>query len=196
MTRTASRNCFSHAQISGADSYSDGKSGFQNTMGGDSSYVVVYHNDGHGSVAGVVAYESLEELEQTMERTRIHDYDSTSSADARSTGSTLACSTSAASTDVNRGSINDTTANQSTVPGLTASSLDIHDGANGYSNGDHPTAVASQGLSRSDFTSLGGIATHPSPLEMWTGTYERHESIAYRLEQSPVRKHKANKKRH
>lgn len=193
---TASHNQRAQARASSAQKDSNWKFDFQYTTTGDASYAVVYDADGHDSVAGVVAYESLEELEQTMERTRIYDHEPTYLSDARSTGSTLACSTSAASTDVNRGSLDDTTANRSTASGLTVSSLDTHDRASGYSYSDYPAVPAGQGPSRFNYTSLGGSTTHPNPLEMWTGTYERHELLAYRLEQPPARKHKANKKRH
>ena len=155
------------------------------------------HAETQSSGAGAVACDSLKELEQIMEQTSFYDYSSTTSSDSGSFGSTLAYSTSATSTEVNYGgSAHGPTSTKSSSSWTTVSSLDSHDRA-GERSSSVPTVPAGEGLSRSNYIYLGGEATHPSPLEAWRGTSERHEELAYRLEQpaTPAKKRKAGTKR-
>ena len=151
------------------------------------------HADTQASAAGAVTCDSLEELEQIMAQASPYDYTSTTSSDSGSFCSTLAYSTSAASTEVNYGSAHGPASTQSTTSWMTVSSLDGSDRAGGRSYGDYHTIPAGQGLSQYNHIYLGGEVTHPSPLEAWKQTFERHEELAYRLEQpaTPAKKRKA-----
>ena len=148
-------------------------------------------HSGKYELGGVATtYDSIEELEQIMEQTYLHDHESTISGDIES----LAPSTSAASTDVNHSSVNDPTSDRSTTSWITVPSLDGHDRAGGYNYyyGEYPTIPISDGPYRYDHARLGGDVSKPSPLEIWKDTYERHEHIAYRLEK-PAKPHKTTR---
>jgi hypothetical protein len=166
------------------------ESEIQASTKGDAWSATFYVANTHESATGVDACDSVEELEEMMGKTAIPDRDSTTSGE----GESLAPSTSAASTDVNYGSVNVPTSNGSTASWMTLPSLDGHDrGGYNYNYDHYPTVPAGDGPYRYDHARLGGDVSQLSPLEMWKGTYERHEHIAYRLKK-PARKCKASKK--
>jgi hypothetical protein len=163
---------------------------------GDAWNVGDYHADTQSDTAGVVAYDSVVELEHIMERTRFYDHDSTDSSDVRSIGSSLTCDTSAASTEADHGSVSYRTSTQNTSSWATVPSLKSHGKGSGRIHSDDSTVSTGQGPSRFNYTYLGGDVAEPSPLDRWKGTFEPHEDLAYRLERPPARKRSAGKKRH
>jgi hypothetical protein len=89
----------------------------------------------------------------------------------------------AASTEVNYGSVNDLTQRG----GLNDAKSSKHSKA-GRGSSTHSQLQEYGGSIRPNYANLSDEVSGPSPLESWALTYERHESIAYRLEQTSAKK--------
>ena len=89
----------------------------------------------------------------------------------------------AASTEVNHGSVDDLTQRG----GFNDTKSSKHSRA-GRGSTTNSQLQEYGGPIRPKYANLSDEVSGPSPLESWARTYERHESIAYRLEQTPAKK--------
>jgi hypothetical protein len=143
------------------------------------------------SMDGGVASNSIRvELELIEQRLRLGDNDFTTSMGSRSTGSEQAGSSFGSSIQTNYGSLSEPLPHQRG----TAASLGSYDRATPQSRHDYRALSDGQDPPHLGHTWYGADVSHPTPLEMWESTSERHESIAYRLEQPPARKHRSSTK--
>jgi hypothetical protein len=89
----------------------------------------------------------------------------------------------AASTEVNHGSVK----NPTQRGGFNDTKSSKHSKA-GRGSSTNSQLQEYEGFIRPNNANLSDEVSSPSPLESWARTYERHESIAYRLEQTSAKK--------
>lgn len=180
-----------HADGRTAKSMSDGDFDFHYTMQDGAWHAYESITAAGDSMDGGVPSNSIrEELELIEQRLRLGDSDFTTCVRAGSTGSEQAGSSFASSLQTNYGSLSEPLPNQSG----TAASLGSYDRATPRSPYDYRALSDGQDPPHLGHGWYGADVSHPTPLEMWESTPQRHESIAYRLEQQPARKHRSGAK--
>jgi len=143
---------------------------------------------------GVVSNSVLKELELFDQRLRSGSDGFTTSTGGGSTGSEQAGSSFASSTQTTYSSFSEPLPDQNRAYVGTAASLSGYDRATRQTRHDYRALSDSHEPPPLTHTWYGTKVSHPTPMEMWERTYERHESIACRSEHPSARYHSSSTK--